>query len=319
MGKKGLQLHSIQADINPFSLMAEFIEYKRSYGVTEFTIRSIRSALNNFFAEYKGSIKDYKKLRRGVMLFLTDKSNEYYNKLLQALRQFFDYCIGERLLECNPCDGFKYKRHTNRIVEHSEEVIKALLSIPDRGTFAGLRDYVFMLVILDNGIRPNELLQILIEDIDFANQRLIVREKYSKTNTLRLLPLSLPVINAIKKVIHNRHENWNEDVPVFCTFNGRRMTSHNMQGNFLKYSRKLGVSVTPYHLRHTFALWFVRNGGNLFALQKMMGHTKLDMTRHYVNLAQADLKNSHEKATPINNLFSKKHTVTKIRPKDKRR
>lgn len=91
------------------------------------------------------------------------------------------------------------------------------------------------------------------------------------------------------------------------------MTSGNMQEKFRGYSEKLGVNVTPYHLRHTFALWFLRNGGNLFALQKIMGHSKLDMTRHYVELVQADVKNSHEKASPINNLFTQAHTVTKLK------
>ena len=284
MAKPGAKLITIQKDINPFSLVADFLLFKKAQGITNFTIRSYRSALRTFFAEYKGNITNSKKLKQAVYIFLSDKTNEYYNKLLQALRQFFDYCIGEGVLKLNPCYGLKYKQHSVRIVEHSESVIKALLDLPDKGTFAGLRDYTFMLTILDTGIRPNELLQIKIKDMDFLNQQLIVREEYSKTRQMRILPLSAPVVNAIKKLLYVRHEAWDNDIPIFCTFSGHRMTSSNMQEKFRNYSDKLGVSVTPYHLRHTFALWFIRNGGNVFALQKIMGHAKLDMTRNYVNL-----------------------------------
>jgi|GEM_PF-3355523 len=58
---------------------------------------------------------------------------------------------------------------------------------------------------------------------------------------------------------------------------------------------------------------FIRNGGNVFALQKIMAHTKLDMTQTYISLVQADIKNTHEKATPMNSLFAKSHTVTKLK------
>lgn len=166
MAKSGAKLLTISRDINPCSLVSEFLEVKKAQGVTAFTIRSSKSALNNFFAEYKGSITDGKKLKHAVCLFLADKTNEYYNKPLQALRQFFEYCIGENVLRTNPCDGLRYKKHTNRIVEHSEETIKAMLQLSDRSTFAGLRDYVFIMVMLDTGIRPNELLQIRISPQD---------------------------------------------------------------------------------------------------------------------------------------------------------
>ena len=312
LAKKGAKLLGIQQDINPFSLMEDYLIIKQSE-VTHFTISSHRSALRNFLAEYKGNIKDVKKLKQGVTLFLIDKNSSYYNKLLQALRQFFDYCIGEGVLKENPCIGLKFKHSNVRIVEHSVEVIKALIDSPDKSTFAGLRDYTFILTMLDNGIRPNELLQLQLLDIDFINKQMIIREEYSKTRQLRILPLSIQTVNAIKKLIQARHEAWGNDAPIFCSFSGYRLTSHNFQEGFRKYARKIGVAITPYHLRHTFALWFIRNGGNVFALQKIMGHSKLDMTQVYVNLVQADIKGQHEKATPLNNLFNHNRTVGKIK------
>jgi site-specific recombinase XerD len=313
LAKKGPKLLTAQKDVNPFSLAEDFLIMRRAQGITQFTISSHRSALRNFLADYKGNIKDVRKLRQAVYVFLADKPKSgYYNKLLQALRQFFEYCIGEGILHKNPCDGLKYKRESPRIVEHSEKTIKALLGIPDTSTFSGLRDYLLILTILDTGIRPNELLQIRIGDVDFMNRQLFVREEYSKTRQMRTLPISQQVANAMKKLIFARHEEWDNDTPVLCSFSGHRLTSHNLQERFREYSDKLGVHITPYHLRHTFALWFIRNGGNVFALQKIMGHTKLDMTQTYINLVQADIKNTHNAASPLKTIFAPNNTVRKI-------
>lgn len=313
MAKAGPKLVQIAPEMNPFSLMEEYLLKKKAQGVTQFTITSHRSALRNFLANYRGNIKDAKKLRQAVYVFVSEKKSGYYNKILQALRQFFEYVIGEGLLKENPCEGLKYKRSNARIVHHDEKVIKAFLDIPDKTTFAGLRDYTIVLIILDCGIRPNELLQIRLNDIDFLNQQITVREDYSKTRQMRIVPLSERSISSLKKVLNARHEAWDNDVPIFCSFSGHRLTSHNLQERFRSYSEQLGTNVTPYHLRHTFALWFIRNGGNIFALQKIMGHSKLDMTRTYVDLVQADIKGSHEKACPLQNIFTQTRRVKQIK------
>jgi site-specific recombinase XerD len=312
MSKTGLKLVKISQEVDLNTLVEDYLVFKKAQGVTKYTITNHKSALKYFFQDFEGKISNTKYLKQGVYMFLSDKKNEYYNKILQTLRQFFDYCILENVIKQNPCDGLKYKSHTTRIIQHDEEAIRVLLKVPDRNTFPGLRDYTLMLVMLDTGIRPNELLQIRLEDLDLANSQIIVREEYSKTRQLRILPLSDTVLQSIKKLINVRHSEWRNDVPIFCSFSGHMLTSHNLQEKFRDYSKKAGIKITPYHLRHTFALWFIRNNGNIFALQKMMGHAKLDMTRHYVNLVQADIRNSHKESSPINTLFKVSSRKTKV-------
>ena len=68
-----------------------------------------------------------------------------------------------------------------------------------------------------------------------------------------------------------------------------------------------------YHLRHTFALWFIRNGGSAFALQKILGHTTLEMTKTYVNIAMTDVRKNHLEFSPLKNFTVKTNVrVTKI-------
>jgi len=76
-----------------------------------------------------------------------------------------------------------------------------------------------------------------------------------------------------------------------------------------KYSKILDLSITPYSLRHCFALFYLRNGGNVFTLQRTMGHTDLNMTKRYLALTNQDLLREHQFASPINflveNVFGK--------------
>ena len=64
---------------------------------------------------------------------------------------------------------------------------------------------------------------------------------------------------------------------------------------------------------HIFALGFIKNGGDPFTLQRIMGHTRLDQTRAYINLIRIDLVNNHTKSTPLNQFLREENRVTKIR------
>ncbi|MDP2728609.1 MAG: tyrosine-type recombinase/integrase, partial [Dehalococcoidia bacterium] len=55
-------------------------------------------------------------------------------------------------------------------------------------------------------------------------------------------------------------------------------------------------------LRHTAAVKFLLNGGDVFSLQRMLGHASLEMTRRYCELADTDVKQAHMTASPVDNL-----------------
>jgi len=232
---------------------------------------------------------------------------------LAYLKQFFTWCMREGIITENPLAGFRKRKDSGRVVNLDTETLQRLLTLPDKRTFAGLRDYALILLTLDTGIRPKEAFSLLPCDINLRSLEVYVRADVAKTRVARTLHISPVTAEAIRKLLAARHPSWKDTVPVFCTCEGRPMGRHSWGGRMEIYSRQLGVKIRPYDLRHAFALQFLRNGGHALALQKILGHADLTMTKRYVALTQEDVKQQHALASPLNTLLPKKNRVRKIK------
>jgi integrase len=241
-----------------------------------------------------------------------DAKPAYYNNKLVYLKTFFSWCVDESILPDNPLKSIKRKKADSRIVDVNNKSLKELLSILNQKTYTGLRDFALLLLQLDTGIRPKEALSLQVSDVNFRSLEVYIKAENAKTRIARTLPLSPITAKAIQKLINARPSEWDAKIPVFCTFDGRKWSVNGWYKQLSSHGNKIGIRVFPYQLRHTFALEFLRNGGNSFALQKTMGHTDLNMTKRYVALADEDVKEQHTKASPVSNLIELKKRIVKI-------
>ena len=78
--------------------------------------------------------------------------------------------------------------------------------------------------------------------------------------------------------------------------------NRNIAGKVLRrLGRRVGVHAYPHKFRHTGATQFLRNGGNVFALKEILGHSTMTMVLRYVHLAQVDIEEAHRRASPVYN------------------
>ena len=297
----------------------EFMRYRIADGLAERTLKDYHFHIMRFFAWcYNKNINvwgDYHNLEQAIIIYftkLTEYSPAYYNLALQNLKGFFNWCVQHGILRKNPAGFLKKRKDEAKIRSIEEKTLNKLLALPDQRTYAGLRDYVLMLLMLDTGIRPEEALSLEPEDFDLDRRLVTISAQTAKTRETRTLPFSATVCYQVKHLLSIRPEEWT-NAPVFASDKGTKLRVDSLCSRFSRYSKQLGRKVAAYDLRHTFAIMYLRNGGDAFSLQKMLGHTDLSMTKRYLALAKEDLEASHNIASPVNKLMIQGRRMRNIR------
>ena len=97
------------------------------------------------------------------------------NVRIRTLRAFLNWAFANGYIRVNIAQNLKLQKvDEDKIMAFTQEQVKKLLLMPDRPTFSGFRDYVLMLMLLDTGLRINELLSIEVSDVDFETLMLTV-------------------------------------------------------------------------------------------------------------------------------------------------
>jgi integrase len=147
--------------VNLSQLKDEFLLARQADGLAPRTLADYCWHIEKFM-ELTGPNPTYDTIRKALLQHLSEPSSPRYRNIkLQYLRAFFNWCVREGYLPNNPTEGIrKVKEDISNVRHVSIEVVKKLLSQPDKKTYTGLRDYCLMLVQIDTGARPGELLRI---------------------------------------------------------------------------------------------------------------------------------------------------------------
>jgi integrase/recombinase XerD len=171
------------------------------------------------------------------------------------------------------------------------EQYRALLAAAKEGQ-AARRDTAILRLMVDTGLRASEVCALDIQDVDFEVRPPAVTVRLGKGRKGRRVFLGKRGLAAVWRYLER--EKRDPDEPLFVAVSGRLNGERLTRSGLLQLFRRLGAaagvrSMHPHRLRHTFAVTFLRAGGNVYTLQELLGHTSLNMVRRYVQLAEADL------------------------------
>ena len=155
-----------------------------------------------------------------------------------------------------------------------------------------------ILTLVDTGVRASELCSITIADVDKRNKRIFIWGKGAKE---RIVYIDASTARAIWRYLTIRPDARPDD-PLFVTREGRPLNRHSVRLLIGRLGRRAGIPNANVHrFRHTFAINFLRNGGNAYTLQRLLGHSTLKMVKTYLALAAQDDSDNHRRASPVAN------------------
>ena len=109
-----------------------------------------------------------------------------------------------------------------------------------------------------------------------------------------------------------RFRRGEETDPLFCDITGGPLTENGLRKAIVRYNKSRGVQKTSIHLfRHTFARkYLIDCGGDAFTLQKILGHSTLDMTKHYCAVFNADIIKNFDNFSPLAQMRKKEERIS---------
>jgi len=215
-----------------------------------------------------------------------------------TLRAFFRFLVREDVLTVNPMEKVEKPRVARKVVQtFSAAQVEALLATCNGRSFNGARLRAVILVLLDTGLRVSELCGLTLESVSWDEGTLRVMGKGSKE---RVVPFGEATRQALMVYLTKRGKLPGQQA-VFVTCYGDPLNRHEAHRILSEAGRRAGLSgvrCSPHTFRHTCAVFYLRNGGDAFTLQKLLGHASLEMTRRYCELFQTDTVAKHRQCSP---------------------
>jgi integrase len=272
---KDLEAYRIQA--RSVLKRVSTIESKRSDQITSRDIAKLRDALG-------------KELSPGSI-----------GATIKQLSAVFGWAIKQGLAPHNPCHGVDRPIPAQNLDFLTKDEVQRLLDAAEqrKGSWPGRKLYTAIALAAYTGLRKGELFGLRWTDLDLETRRLTVARSYRKLpkgNKPRPLRLPIQLVPILRE--------WRSHCPTASETvlpllrDGQKLGGKNTMLGLPKLMESCGLHAVlhPWHLlRHTFASHFVMNGGNILALQKILGHSDLKMTMIYAHLAPDFLEGEMDK------------------------
>lgn len=239
-----------------------------------------------------------------------DLSIETINTRLSSMRTFLYWCMEDNRNYIPRRSRFYIDlvstKHEEQPKNYTKEEIEKLITKPDKkASFVEWRCWAMCCFVLGTGARIGTMIEIRMEDIDWNNCK--IEYRHTKNKRRQVVNISPQLLSCLKEYIRMFNlDKGTADNYLFCNVSGEYLRSDTFRHGFIKYAKDRGVSKTSIHgLRHTFAREWFLNGGDVFQLSKILGHSSLTMSQRYMNVFSDEAKERFIDANPLEHLTRK--------------
>lgn len=264
------------------------------------------------FSQYAGADRDVSDISlhlcKQYYLHLVDDrtlSSVSIQSYIRGLRSFLRWLYEEEYLDVNICERFNLPKATRKVIDVlSDEEIERLMNSLSGSEWLTVRNRLIVALMLDSGLRLNEVVTLQASSVYLKDRYLIVTGKGDKQ---RIVPFGEFTANTIREylqVTKNAGEKTNLIIKVSETLCGfEPITQATIKNMFRRLKARSGIPrLYPHLLRHTFATRYLENGGNIYTLQSILGHTSLDMVKKYLHLATTRIRADFPRFSPLDNI-----------------
>lgn len=225
-------------------------------------------------------------------------------RYFKAAQAFFDYLQNAGVILTNPAAGIRFKTQTYRTPQAVLTVkeIQRIFNSMEAKTPKDLRNRALMELLYATGIRRHEAEAILIKDIDFKAETLIVRDSKNKTD--RLIPVHPRALGWVSKYIDVRCA---KSKHLFLGQAGQPLPADTMHDIAIRAFKAAGIEHKAgcHILRHSIATHLLERGCDIRFIQLLLGHKKLSSTQIYTRVSIQKLKEIHRNTHPAGKALKK--------------
>ncbi|MBS6006901.1 MAG: tyrosine-type recombinase/integrase [Clostridium baratii] len=316
----------------------DFIDYCSLKGLSEKTIKSYYQSLTLFtkYLEEEKEILDINKVNKNVVeeyIQFTKERGKYsfianekdlntnyqdkrkdigkeisvstLNNYLRNIKVFFNWLYDNELIKFNNVTKAKFIKEKRKVKDQlTDEEYKKLINKIDISKFSEYRDYIIINLIMDTGMRLSECLSITINDIDLVRRTILLSAEVTKGKKDRFVFYSERMAKLINSWVKFKDALKESDL-LFPTQRNTILTASNFEKNFRVYRERARIrkNITPHTLRNNFGRRFLLNGGDIFMLSKILGHSSVTVTeKAYLDVTTEDIREKYKRYSPLENM-----------------
>jgi len=230
-------------------------------------------------------------------LRLTGIKDATINRNLELVRTIFNYCLKRQKVLYNPMVAVGLlKIQEPPVVFWTLSEAHQFLEFVEKKYRESSSDLPFLYKFaLNTGMRLGEILGLSWHEVDIPNRLITVRSSFdsyqgkiketTKGRKIRHVPINSSILDELA---HRKAHRTGE--LVFSTISGNPKHRSNVTHYFQKACEEAGVKKIRFHdLRHTYASHFMMNGGEIYLLKEILGHSDMKTTERYAHLSKSFL------------------------------